>query len=140
MSWPLRSLFVAGGRLFICNEDFTQLSSRTSHTSSAPYFLLESCCSISDVSEMVTRSFSLLLSHCSLPFIIAYKNLNIVLVQIIESQGSVVSLKINENRRVDSVTWKIKWCSTENALKFVTLLNALHPNSSQWPLVVRYRR
>uniref|UniRef100_A0A1J3IFR5 Serine/threonine-protein kinase 11-interacting protein n=1 Tax=Noccaea caerulescens TaxID=107243 RepID=A0A1J3IFR5_NOCCA len=111
VSWPLRSLFVAGGRLFICNEEFTQLSSRTAYTSSAPYILLESCCSISDVSEM-----------------------------IIESQGSVVSLKINENGRVDSVTWKLKWCSTENALKFVTLLKALHPNSSQWPLVVRYRR
>ncbi|CAA7048176.1 unnamed protein product [Microthlaspi erraticum] len=111
VSWPLRSLFVSGGRLFICNEDFTQLSSRTSHTSSAPYFLLDSCCSVSDVSEM-----------------------------IVESQGSVVSLKIKENRRVDSVTWKLKWCSTKNALKFVALLKALHPDSSQWPLVVRYRR
>lgn len=66
--------------------------------------------------------------------------LNFVLVQIVESQGSVVSLKIKENNTVDSVTWKLKWCSIENALKFVALLKALHPNLPQWPLAVRYRR
>ncbi|CAH2036124.1 unnamed protein product, partial [Thlaspi arvense] len=106
-----RSLFVAGGRLFICNEDFTQLSSPTAYSSSAPYFCLDSCCSISDISET-----------------------------IVESQGCVVSLKIKEKKRVDSLTWKLNWCSPENALKFVTLLKALHPDSPQWPLAVRYRR
>ncbi|CAE5959645.1 unnamed protein product [Arabidopsis arenosa] len=111
VSWLLRSLFVAGRRLFICNEDFTQLSSRIAYSSSAPYFLLDSCCSISDISET-----------------------------IIDLQGSVVSLKIKEKRTVDLVTWKLKWCSIENALKFAALLKALHPNSPQWPLAVRYRR
>lgn len=57
VSWLWRSLFVAGGRLFICNEDFTQLSSRTAYSSSVPYFLLDSCCSISDISETVLRFF-----------------------------------------------------------------------------------
>ncbi|XP_024005970.1 uncharacterized protein LOC18010985 isoform X2 [Eutrema salsugineum] len=111
VSWRWRSLFVAGGRLFICNEDFTQLCSRTSYTSSAPYFLLDSCCSISDISET-----------------------------IVESQGGIVSLKIKENKRVDSVAWKLEWCNPENALKFVSLLKALHPDSPQCPLAVRYRR
>ncbi|CAD5314958.1 unnamed protein product [Arabidopsis thaliana] len=111
VSWLLRSLFVAGRRLFICSEDFTQLSSRTAYSSSAPYFLLDSCCSISEISEM-----------------------------IIETQGIVVSLKIKEKRTVDLVTWKLKWCSIENAIKFAALLKALHPNSPQWPLAVRYRR
>ncbi|CAH8254925.1 unnamed protein product [Arabidopsis lyrata] len=111
VSWLLRSLFVAGRRLFICNEDFKQLSSRTAYSSSAPYFLLDSCCSISDISET-----------------------------IIDSQGSVVSLKIKEKRTMDLVTWKLKWCSIENALKFAALLKALHPNSPQWPLAVRHRR
>ncbi|KAF8105869.1 hypothetical protein N665_0152s0008 [Sinapis alba] len=110
-SWRWRSLLVAGGSLFICNEDFAQLSSQTAYSSSAPYFSLDSRCSISDISEM-----------------------------IVESQGRVVSLKIKENRNVDSVVWKLKWCSTENALKFVTLLTALHPDSPQWPLAVTYRR
>lgn len=55
---------MAGGRLFICNEDFTQLSSRTAYTSSAPYFLLDSCCSISDISETVICFFIL-------PFLVA---------------------------------------------------------------------
>ncbi|KFK36088.1 hypothetical protein AALP_AA4G075800 [Arabis alpina] len=110
LSWLWRSLFVAGGRLFICNEDFTQLSSRTAtSSSSAPYFSLDSCCSISDIYET-----------------------------IVESQGRVVSLKIKENKRVDSVSWKLKWCNTENTLKFVSLLKALHPDSQQWPLAVRY--
>ncbi|KAL1200744.1 Dynein regulatory complex subunit 3 [Cardamine amara subsp. amara] len=108
VSWRWRSLYVAGRRLFICNEDFAQLSSRTaSSSSSSPYFLLDSCCCISDISEM-----------------------------IIESQGSVVSLKIKDKRTVDSVTWKLKWCSIENTLKFVALLKALHPDSHQWPLAV----
>ncbi|CAH8355855.1 unnamed protein product [Eruca vesicaria subsp. sativa] len=110
-SWRWRSLFVAGGRLFICNEDFAQLNSQTAYSSSAPYFSLDSCCSISDISEM-----------------------------IIESQGRVVLLKIKETRIVGLALWKLKWCSTENALKFVTLLTALHPDSPQWPLAVRYRR
>ncbi|XP_056843685.1 uncharacterized protein LOC108807409 isoform X3 [Raphanus sativus] len=83
VSWLWRSLFVADGRLFICNED---------------------------------------------------------LAQVVESQGRVVSLKIKENRSVESVVWKLKWCSTENALKFVTLVTALRPESPQWPLAVRYRR
>ncbi|KAG2305097.1 hypothetical protein Bca4012_064170 [Brassica carinata] len=110
-SWLWRSLFVAGERLFICNEDLAQLSSQTAYSSSAPYFSLDSCCSISDISETV-----------------------------VESQGRVVSLTIKENRSVESVVWKLKCCSAEIALKFVTLLTALHPDSPQWPLAVRYRR
>ncbi|KAF3524794.1 hypothetical protein F2Q69_00046404 [Brassica cretica] len=105
--WRWRSLFVAGGRLFICNEDLAQLSSQRAYSSSAPYFSLDSCCSISDISET-----------------------------IVQSQGRVVSLKIKETRRVDSVIWKLKWCCTEKALKFVTLVKALHPDSAQCPLAV----
>lgn len=74
--------------------------------------------------------------RCQLPC----TNLNIFLVQIIDSQGSVVSLKIKEKRTMDLVTWKLKWCSIENALKFAALLKALHPNSPQWPLAVRHKR
>ncbi|XP_019091789.1 PREDICTED: uncharacterized protein LOC104742372 isoform X2 [Camelina sativa] len=109
--WLWRSLLVAGRRLFICNEDFAELSSRAAYSSSAPYFLLDSCCSIYAISEM-----------------------------IVESEGTVVSLKIIEKKTVNSVAWKLKWCSKENALKFVALLKALHPNSTRWPLAVRYRR
>ncbi|EOA39540.1 hypothetical protein CARUB_v10008157mg [Capsella rubella] len=109
--WLWRSLFVAGRRLFICNENLAELSSRTAYSSSASYFFLDSCCFISDISEM-----------------------------IVESQGTVVSLKIKVNKTVDLVTWRLKWCSIENALKFVALLKALHRNSPQWPLAVRYRR
>lgn len=51
---------MAGGRLFICNEDLAQLSSQTAHSSSAPFFSLDSCCYISDISETVTSVFILL--------------------------------------------------------------------------------
>lgn len=67
-------------------------------------------------------------------------NLKFALLQIVQSQGRVVSLKIKETRRVDSVIWKLKWCCTEKALKFVTLVKALHPDSAQCPLAVSYRR
>ncbi|CAN7097798.1 unnamed protein product, partial [Brassica rapa subsp. narinosa] len=109
--WRWRSLFVAGGRLFICNEDLAQLSSQRAYSSSVPYYSLDSCCYISDISETM-----------------------------VESQGRVVSLKIKETRGVDSVIWKLKWCCTEKALKFVTLVKALHPDSAQCPLAVSYRR
>ncbi|CAN8321096.1 unnamed protein product [Cochlearia groenlandica] len=112
--WLGRSVFVAGGCLFICNENYTQHTSRiaySSSSSSSSYFLLDSCCSISDISEMM-----------------------------LESRGSVLTLKIKEKRRLDLVTWKLKWCSNENAAKFVALLKAIHPDSPQWPLAVRYRR
>lgn len=51
---------MAGGRLFICNEDLAQLSSQRAYSSSAPYFSLDSCCSISDISETVISVFILL--------------------------------------------------------------------------------
>lgn len=136
---------MADGRLFICNEDLAQVSSQTAYSSSAPYFSLYSCCSISDICETVISFFSLFVpfyshssSRCHVNF--PCTNLNIVLLQVVESQGRVVSLKIKENRSVESVVWKLKWCSTENALKFVTLVTALRPESPQWPLAVRYRR
>ncbi|XP_023642572.1 uncharacterized protein LOC17891015 isoform X2 [Capsella rubella] len=119
VSWLPRSLFVAGGHLFICNEDFRQLSSLLTDSSSAPYFSLDSSCSISDIFEMV-----------------------------IESRGSPrLSLKIKQKdstfqtrqkRTVNSVTWKLKLLSTECVLKFVALVNGLHPDSTEFPLLVRH--
>ncbi|XP_010465864.1 PREDICTED: uncharacterized protein LOC104746152 isoform X2 [Camelina sativa] len=119
VTWLPRSLFVAGGHLFICNEDFRQLSSLLTDASSAPYFSLDSTCSISDIFEMV-----------------------------IESRGSpCLSLKIKQKdstfqtrqtRTVKSVTWKLKLLSTDCVLKFVALVNGLHPDSTEYPLLVRH--
>ncbi|KAG7577669.1 Leucine-rich repeat [Arabidopsis thaliana x Arabidopsis arenosa] len=119
VSWLPRSLFVAGGRLFICNEDFRQLSFLPTDASSSPYFSLASSCSISDIFEMV-----------------------------VESRGSsCLSLKIKQKdstfqsrqkRTVNSVTWKLKLLSNECVLKFVALVNGLHPDSTECPLLVRH--
>lgn len=39
--------------MLLCVEDFKQFNSPSMDASSPPYFLLDSCCSISDVSELV---------------------------------------------------------------------------------------
>ncbi|XP_013586450.1 PREDICTED: uncharacterized protein LOC106295169 isoform X1 [Brassica oleracea var. oleracea] len=119
MSWLPRSLFVVDGHLFICIEDFRQLSSPPKDTSSAPYFSLDSSCSISDIFEMA-----------------------------IESRGSsCLSLKIKQknstfqarpNRTATSATWKLKLFSIECVLKFVSLVKGLHPDSPEFPLLVRH--
>ncbi|KAL0899890.1 hypothetical protein Bca101_083851 [Brassica carinata] len=119
VSWLPRSLFVVDGHLFICIEDFRQLSSLPTNDSSAPYFSLDSSCSISDIVEMA-----------------------------IESRGSpCLSLKIKQenstyqarpNRTATSATWKVKLFSIECVLKFVSLVKGLHPDSPELPLLVRH--
>ncbi|KAF8103718.1 hypothetical protein N665_0186s0086 [Sinapis alba] len=119
VSWLPRSLFVVDGHLFICIEDFRQLSSLPADASSAPYFSLDSSCSISDIVEMA-----------------------------IESRGSpCLSLKIKQKnstyqarsiRTETSATWKLKLFSIECVLKFVSLLKGLHPDSPEFPLLVRH--
>ncbi|XP_024015064.1 uncharacterized protein LOC18024673 isoform X2 [Eutrema salsugineum] len=119
VSWLPRSIFVASAHLFVCIEDFRQLSSLPTDGSSAPYFSLDSSCSISDIFEMV-----------------------------IESRGSpCLSLKIKQtnstsqtrpNRTANSTTWKLKFFSIDCILKFVALVKGLHPDSPELPLLVRH--
>ncbi|KAJ4893889.1 Outer arm dynein light chain 1 protein [Raphanus sativus] len=119
VSWLPRSLFVVDGHLFVCIEDFSLLSSLPTKDSSAPYFSLDSSCSISDIVEMA-----------------------------IESRGSpCLSLKIKQknstyqarpNRPATSATWKFKLFSIECVLKFVSLVKGLHPDSQVLPLLVRH--
>lgn len=53
--------------MLLCVEDFKQFNSPSMDASSPPYFLFDSCCSISDVSELVC--FSLLKLLLVLSFI-----------------------------------------------------------------------
>ncbi|XP_020889091.1 uncharacterized protein LOC9319163 isoform X2 [Arabidopsis lyrata subsp. lyrata] len=119
VSWLPRSLFVAGGHLFICNEDFRQLSFLPTDASSSPYFSLASSCSISDIFEMVVESRG---SSC--------------LSLKIKQMDSTFQSK--QKRTVNSVTWKLKLLSNECVLKFVALINGLHPESTECPLLVRH--
>ena len=64
--WLSRSLFVIGGHLLVCIEDFMQFSALSIDASSSTYFSLDSCCSITDVSEMVSTT----LQRLSLRFVV----------------------------------------------------------------------
>ncbi|KFK39116.1 hypothetical protein AALP_AA3G203300 [Arabis alpina] len=119
VSWLPRSLFVAGAQLFICNEDFRRLSSLPKDDSSAPYFSLDSSCSISDIFEMVIESRG---SPC-LSLKIKLKNF---------------TFQTGRNRTMNSVTWKLKLFSIGCVLKFVALIKGLHPDSLEFPLLVRH--
>lgn len=57
-SWVSRSLFVTGVHLLVCVEDLMQFGSLSEEASSSPYFSLDAYCSINDISEMVTLSFT----------------------------------------------------------------------------------
>jgi hypothetical protein len=120
VSWLPRSLFVAGGHLFICNEDFRQLSFLpTDDASSSPYFSLDSSCSISDIFEMVVESRG---SSC-------------LSLKVKQKDSTFQS---SQKRTVNSVTWKLKLLSPECVPKFVALVNGLHPDSTEFPLFVRH--
>ena len=53
-SWLSRSLLVIEGYVLLCVEDIKQLYSLSSDASMSPYFRVDSCCSITDITEMVS--------------------------------------------------------------------------------------
>ncbi|CAJ1936584.1 unnamed protein product [Sphenostylis stenocarpa] len=53
-SWLSRSLFVIGGYVLLCIEDVKQLYSFSSDAFVSPYFRIDSCSSIADITEMVS--------------------------------------------------------------------------------------
>ncbi|KAL9337503.1 hypothetical protein Peur_069272 [Populus x canadensis] len=128
-SWLPRSLFVSGGHVLLCVEDLKQFRSSSVDASSPPYFLLDSCCSISDVSELVIEAreswfITLALQH-------APKSL---------SSKSQKDIKTNDkdNEGSGSLTWKLKWFSKENLFNFVALLRAIHAGVAALPMLVTY--
>ncbi|GLU12888.1 hypothetical protein SLE2022_295450 [Rubroshorea leprosula] len=127
-SWLSRSLFVIGGHVIVCIEDLKQFSTLSNDANSRPYFLLNSCCSITDVSEMVIdRSESwcvtLILEHSRSCFL-----------------GSTKGHKeaaAKEKNSACSHTWKLKWFSEESLFQFVALLKAIRLGTTPSPLRVR---
>ncbi|KAH8487424.1 hypothetical protein H0E87_026113, partial [Populus deltoides] len=106
-----------------------QFRSSSVDASSPPYFLLDSCCSISDVSELVIEAreswfITLALQH-------APKSL---------SSKSQKDIKTNDkdNEGSGSLTWKLKWFSKENLFNFVALLRAIHAGVAALPMLVTY--
>lgn len=70
--WLPRSLFVVGVHLLVCVEDLVKFSSLLVDASSSPYFSLDSCCAISDISEIVSPVISLTFFFSPLPLYHVY--------------------------------------------------------------------
>ncbi|KNA06876.1 hypothetical protein SOVF_177000 isoform B [Spinacia oleracea] len=119
--WVCRSLFVIGGHLVVCIEDFFHFSSLSEHADAASYFLLDTCCSIANVSEMVIET---------------KENLYATLTLREDSTVSCLSpifdnMKLRAGYQNGSMVsgakkWKMKWFSAESLSKFVTLVKAIH--------------
>ncbi|XP_015882720.3 uncharacterized protein LOC107418533 isoform X1 [Ziziphus jujuba] len=128
-SWVSRSLFVIGVHLLMCIEDLVRFGSLSEDASSPPYYSLDSCCAINDISEMVVEAKE---SCC-------------VTLQL-ECATSVFNpsakfgkgLKgFDKKTASSSLAWKLKWFSEESLFKFVALVKAIHSGTSTSPLLIR---
>ncbi|CBI15593.3 unnamed protein product, partial [Vitis vinifera] len=128
--WLSRSLFVIGGHLLVCIEDFMQFSALSIDASSSTYFSLDSCCSITDVSEMVIEARE---SQC---VTLALVRATSELCPSTNTDKEQVGLD-KEKTASGSLTWKLKWFSEESLFKFVALFKAIHAGATMSPLPVR---
>ncbi|CAK7349562.1 unnamed protein product [Dovyalis caffra] len=129
-SWLPRSLFVCGGHVLLCVEDLKQFSSSVD-ASSPPYFLLDLCCSISDVSELIIEAreswfVTLALQHATKRFCLSSKS---------QKDTKTTDKDIAAS---GSLSWKLKWFSKESLFNFVALLKAIHAGVATSPLLVTY--
>ncbi|XP_018823550.1 uncharacterized protein LOC108993190 isoform X2 [Juglans regia] len=128
--WLSRSLFVIGRHLLVCVEDLIHFSSLSMDSSLPPYFSLDSCCSIVDLSEMVieareSRCVTLALKCTASEFYPSAKA---------NTEGASIN---NEKKASGCVTWKIRWFSEESLFNFVALVKAIHAGTSMSPLLLR---
>uniref|UniRef100_A0A5B7AE67 Uncharacterized protein n=2 Tax=Davidia involucrata TaxID=16924 RepID=A0A5B7AE67_DAVIN len=130
--WLSRSLFVLGGQLLVCTEDFMQFGPLSEDASSSPYFLLDSCCSIIDVSEMVIEPGEIL----CVTLAIACTTSEFCPSDKADKVKEDASLT-KEKPASGPMTWKLKWFSEDSLFKFATLLKAIHGGRTTSPLLVR---
>ncbi|KAE9607466.1 putative leucine-rich repeat domain, L domain-containing protein [Lupinus albus] len=127
--WFSRSLFVIGGYVLLCIEDVKQLYSFSTDASVSPYFRLDSCCSIADITEMVTEVRD---NSCCVTLTI--RNL---MPEFHPSTRTNLEPVNHGNTAPGSIKLKIQWYSKDNLLKFVSLMKAIHAEKPVSPLVVR---
>ncbi|KAK7320169.1 hypothetical protein RJT34_04903 [Clitoria ternatea] len=127
-SWHSRSLFVIGGYVLLCIEDVKQLYSFSSDASVSPYFRIDSCCCIADITEMVIEG-----SDC------CFVTLGLTCPLAECHPSTKLNLEAVNHRKSDpgSLKLKLRWFSKDNLLKFVSLLKAIHAEKTVSPLVVR---
>lgn len=120
-SWLSRSMFVTEGYMIVCVEDLLHFGfDSVENALPSSYFSLDSCCSISDISEMVIEPKD---SRC--------------VTLTVDSEREVDIEKRDVKTRSGSHKWKLKWFSEEILLKFVALLKALHAETAMYPLTVK---
>ncbi|XP_020975457.1 uncharacterized protein LOC107631745 isoform X2 [Arachis ipaensis] len=126
-SWVSRSLFVIKGYVLLCIEDVKQLFSLSSDSSVSPYFRVESCCSIPDITKVVIEvgesCVTLVLTYPAAEF---RPSTQMNLEAVNQGNSALGPLKL-----------KLKWFCKDNLLKFVSLLKAIHAEKMVCPLVVR---
>ncbi|KAK3228322.1 hypothetical protein Dsin_008184 [Dipteronia sinensis] len=125
-SWLSRSLFLIGGHVLVCVEDLMQFSSLSVDASSPPYYSLDSCCSINDVTELVIEAGE---SSC-LTLTVEYSTSEFC-------PSAEVAAISKEKTCAGSLMWKIKWFSEYGLVNFVALLKAMHTGKTACPLAVR---
>ncbi|CAL5371927.1 unnamed protein product [Camellia sinensis] len=131
--WFSRSLFVLEEHLLLCIEDLMQFGFLSEDTCASPYYSLDSCCSIIDISEMVidTREswcLTLALERATSVFFTSQE-------LMIEEAAALTKKKPASG----SLIWKLKWFSENSLFNFVALLKAIHAGvaDSSSPLIVR---
>ncbi|XP_022735930.1 uncharacterized protein LOC111289281 isoform X3 [Durio zibethinus] len=129
-SWLSRSLFLIGGHVLVCVEDIIQFNSLLNDACSPPYFSLDSCCNITDVSEMVIEEKG---SHC-VTLALANHTASKACSSNKMLKGVVTSKK--EKKLAGSQMWKLKWFSEKSLFQFVALMKAIHLGMTLSPLLV----
>ncbi|KAK7358116.1 hypothetical protein VNO77_00037 [Canavalia gladiata] len=126
-SWFSRSLFLIGGYVLLCIEDVKQLYSFSSDAAVSPYFRIDSCCPIADITAMVIE-----VSHSCVTL-----GLTCPLAEY--HLSTQMNLEVSKHARTyaGSLKLKVRWFSKDNLLKFVSLLKAIHAEKTGSPLVVR---
>lgn len=127
-SWLSRSLFLIQGYMILCIEDLVHFNS-VDNALSSPYFSLDSCCYIGNISEMVIEPRD---NRC-VTLTLDSEKFNPE--RGLENEKMLTHL--NEKMVTGSCKWKLKWFSEDILLKFVALLKALHAETATNPLTVR---
>ncbi|XP_057474152.1 uncharacterized protein LOC130762497 isoform X4 [Actinidia eriantha] len=118
--WFSRSLFVLEEQLVVCFEDFMQFGFLSEEMSTSPYYSLDSCCFITDISEMVIEARE----SCCVTLSIECATSEFCTSEEVNVQEDAALTK--KKTASGSQTWKLKWFSEDSLRNFVALLKTIH--------------
>ncbi|KAF3783707.1 Serine/threonine-kinase 11-interacting protein [Nymphaea thermarum] len=130
-SWIMRSIILIEGYIIICIEDLRQFGLFNGDCGARrPYFYLDSCCSICDISEMVIEQkgsgcVTLLLDRVTAP-------------EKMHLSGGTEKKETLKKSGGALLTWRFKWFSEETLLNFVALVKAMYAGTTLSSLTVKY--